>query len=47
MKIYPLGTELLHAETHEAVTVAFHNSAKMPKNRAKLSITQKNNLGYK
>jgi len=47
MKIWPLGTELLHAETHEEGMVALHNSANMPKHIAKLSITQENNLGYK
>ena len=47
MKICPLGTELLHAETHEEVMVAFRDFANLPKNIAKLSITQENNLGYK
>ena len=47
MKICPLGTEFFDAETHEELMVAFHNCANMPKNIAKLSITQENNLGYK
>jgi hypothetical protein len=42
-----LGTQLLHADTHEELVVAFRNSANRPKNIAKLSITQENNLGYK